>query len=130
MMRKLIVAVAAVALLGGCLKIDKTPPKDLPAYVHIYPGSTTVMSMNVAGLQSVVVQTSDKADDVVTYYRTQASTDGLQETSAPAQAGASADQRQASFTDATGRMLVVVAKPQGAETMVTLMYKPAPKASS
>lgn len=130
-MRKLIVAVAAVALIGGCIKIDKSPPKDLPTYVRVYPGATSVMSMSVAGLQSVVFQASAKPDDVVSYYRTEASSDGLPEVSAPAANGAPTDQRQATFNDpASGRMLVVVARPQGTGTMVSLTYKPQPKASS
>ena len=130
-MKKLMIALAAVALLGGCFKIDKSPPKDLPAYVHVYPGSTPMMSMNVAGLESVVVQTTDKPDEVISYYRSQASSDGLPEAPAPAASGATADQRQATFTDpATGRMLVVLAKPQGTQTVVSLTYKPAPKAAS
>jgi hypothetical protein len=129
-MKKLIVALAAVVMLSGCIKIDKSPPKDLPTYVHVYPGSTSVMSMSVAGLESVVFSTADKPDDVVTYYRSEASSDGLPETQATTASGASADQRQVTFNDpATGRMLVVVAKPQGAATMVSLTYKPQAKAA-
>ena len=130
-MKKLMIALAAVALLGGCFKVDKSPPKDMPAYVHMYPGSTPVMSMNVAGLEAVVMQTTDKPDDVITYYRGQASSDGLPETTAPPASNATPDQRQATFNDpATGRLLVVLAKPQGAETVVSVTYKPAAAATN
>ena len=131
-MKKLIVALAAVALLGGCVKIDKSPPKDLPAYVTIYPGATSVMSMSVAGMSSIVFQSASKPDDVVTYYRTQASSNGLteQSTANSSSTNAAAGQRQAIFTDPSGKMLVVVAKPQGEATMVTVMYKPLAKAAS
>jgi hypothetical protein len=130
-MKKLIVALAAVVMLTGCVKIDKSLPKDMPAYVHLYPGATSMMSMNIAGMEAIVLQTQDKPDDVVSYYRSEASSDGLPESPAPAANGAPADQRQASFNDpATGRMLIVVAKPQNGVTVVSLTYKPQAKAGS
>ncbi len=130
-MKKLIAALVVLALLGGCVKMDKSAPKDLPAYVSVYPGATPMMSMNMGALSSFVFQTTAKPDDVISYYRSQASSDGLPETSAPTPAGAPADQRQATFGDPTGdRLLVVVARPQGDASIVSLTYKPAPKASS
>jgi hypothetical protein len=131
-MKKLIVALAAVALLGGCVKIDKSPPKDLPAYVTIYPGATSVVSMSMVGMSSMLFQSASKPDDVVAYYRTQASSNGLteQSTANTSTANTTAGQRQAIFGDQSGKMLVVVAKPQGDGSMVTVMYKPLPKAAS
>jgi hypothetical protein len=130
-MKKLIVALAAIALLGGCVKVDKSPPKDLPAYVTIYPGATSVMSVSVAGMSSIVFQSTSKPDDVVTYYRTQASSNGLTEQSTGnTSTTATAGQRQAMFTDPSGKMLLVVAKPQGDGSVDTVMYKPEAKASS
>jgi hypothetical protein len=130
-MKKLFVALAAVALLGGCIKMDKSPPKDLPAYVKLYPGSTSVMNMSVGGMSVVALQVSAKPDDVIAFYRTQAASDGLPESAAPATANAPPDQKTAVFGDpATGRMLVVVARPQGEGSMISLTYKPAPKAPS
>jgi hypothetical protein len=129
-MRKFLVALAAVALIGGCMKVDKNPPKEMPAYVHLYPGSTPMMNMNVMGMQAVALQTTDSPDTVMTYYRSQASADGLPEVESK-QAAPSADQKQATFGNpASGRFLVVMAKPQGAGTVVSLTYKPAPKATS
>jgi hypothetical protein len=131
-MKKLIVALAAVIALGGCFKMDKTPPKDLPAYVKLYPGSTQMMNMNMGGMEADVVTTTAGADDVITVYRTQAASDGLTETAAPQAAGAAPGDKQASFTDATSdKLLVVIAKPQSSGgTMISLTWKVPAKAAS
>ena len=41
-MKRLILALVAATALGGCIKMDKTPPKNMPAYVKLYPGSNQV----------------------------------------------------------------------------------------
>jgi hypothetical protein len=124
-MKKLIVTLAAVLALGGCIKMSTTPPTDLPAYVKIMPGGQQMMTMDMGAMKAEVFQTTTSSDDVLTFYRTQAQSDGLTETATQPQANATPDQKQATFADtATGRMLVVVAKPQSGETMVTLMYPP------
>ena len=130
-MLKWLVAFAVVAALGGCVKMDKNPPKDMPAYVRLYPGSHQMMSMDLGMLASDVITTTSSPDDVVTWYRTQATSDGLSETAIPPKASDPADQKQAEFIDqASGRMLVVVAKPQNSETVVSLTYKAPTKAPS
>jgi len=131
-MKKLIVTLAAVLALGACVKVSTTPPTDLPPYVKIMPGSQQVMTMDLGALKAEVFQTTSSADDVLSFYRTEAQTDGLAETVAQAPANATPDQKQATFSDtATGRMLVVVTKPQSGETMVSLTYRPvAAKATS
>ena len=112
-MRKLLLAMGAVCALVGCMKIDKAPPKDLPVFVKIYPGATGTMSMSMGPMSSILFQTTASPDDVVSYYRGQASADGLTEQPAKAQTGSPAEQRQAEFRDATGgEILVVVARPQ------------------
>jgi hypothetical protein len=131
-MKRVILAFAAVAALGGCMKIDKTPPKNLPAYVTLYPGSTQVMNMSLAGVTADAATTADTPDTVMIYYRNQASANGLTE-SAPAaatQAAATAGQEQATFTDPSGKMLMVVAKPQSNLTLVTLTWKTPPASGS
>ena len=130
-MKRAILALAAAAALAGCIKMDKTPPKDMPAYVKLYPGSTQMMSMNLGGMEADVVTTTATPDDVLTFYRTQAASDGLTETNAPAQAGAGAGDKQLALTDAaTGRMLIVVIKPQAAgASMVSLTWKTPAKAA-
>ena len=124
-MKRVILALAVAAALGGCFKIDKTPPKNLPSYVTLYPGSTQVMNMSLAGVTADAATTTDAPDTVMIYYRNQASANGLTETAAPAsaQAGAVTGQQQASFTDSTGKMLMVVVKPQQNLTLVTLTWK-------
>jgi hypothetical protein len=125
-MRKLIVALAVATLaLAGCIKVSTTPPTDLPAYVRIMPGGQQFMTMDMGPLKAEVFLTTTSSDDVMTYYRTQAQGDGLAESAAPAQANATADQKQVSFADAaSGRTLIVVTKPQNGQTMVELIYKP------
>ncbi len=122
-MKKLLIALAAVALLGGCVKMDKSPPKDLPAYAAIYPGATQTVSMNVGPMTMIIFQAAASPDDVVGYYRSLASSNGLEETNAPAKADAPPEQRQATFQDpATKRVFVVLARPQAAGSMVSLSY--------
>ncbi len=130
-MKKLIVALAAVAVLGGCMKVSKDPPKDLPDYVTVMPGGQQMMTMNMGALSSEVFTTTSTPDDVLAYYRSQAQSNGLTENTTAAPANANAAQKQATFGDAaSGKFLVVVAQPQQSMTMVSLTYKPAPKAAS
>jgi hypothetical protein len=129
-MKRVILALMATAALGGCVKMDKTPPKDLPAYVKLYPGSTQVMNMSLAGVTADAATTTDTPDTVMIFYRNQASANGLTESAAPAQTGASAGQEQANFTDPSGKMLLVVAKPQSNLTLVTLTWKTPPASGS
>jgi hypothetical protein len=129
-MKKLILGLAAAAALAGCIKMDKSPPTNLPAYVKMYPGSTNVMNMNMGSVTADAFTTPDAPAQVMTFYRTQAASDALPEAAAPAAAGATAGQQQATFNDAaTGRMLVVIAKPQAAGSMVSLTWT-TPKAPS
>jgi hypothetical protein len=127
-MKKMILALAAVTLLGGCFNMDKTPPKDMPAYAKIYPGSTQVMNMSLGGVTADAATTTDTPDTVMIFYRNQASAAGLTESAAPTQpqAAAAAGQEQATFTDPTGKMLAVIAKPQAAGTLITITWKNAP----
>ncbi len=119
-MKKLLIALAAVASLGGCVKVDKSPPKDLPAYVSIYPGATQVMSVEMGPMSALAFQAAASPDDVISYYRSQASSNGLEETAEP---NASPSNGQLMFRDpATQRMLMVGARPRGAGTMVSLTY--------
>ncbi|HEX3916848.1 MAG TPA: hypothetical protein VHW60_05880 [Caulobacteraceae bacterium] len=126
-MKKLFAALAVVIVLGGCVKISKTIPTDLPSYVKIYPGGAQVMTMDLGALKAEVFETPAAQADVATFYRTQATSDGLTETAAPASAAnSSGGQQEVTFADnATGRMLAVVTKPQDGKTLVTLTYKPA-----
>jgi len=126
-MRKLIVALAAVALIGGCMKVGNGPPKDLPEFVKVYPGAQQVVSVNMGPISSLAFQAPAAPADVVAFYRNGASSDGLTET--PMQGDASG-QAKATFRNATGdEFLTVVAQAQGAGSMVSLAYK-APKAPS
>jgi hypothetical protein len=131
-MKRLILALCAVAALGGCIKMDKTPPKNMPAYVKLYPGSSQVMNLSMAGVTADASTTTDTPATVLTFYRTQATADGLTESAAPATAtaGATAGQEQANFTDPSGKMLLVVAKPQSNLTLVTLTWKTPPASGS
>ena len=130
-MRKWFAALAAVVLIGGCVKMDTTPPKDLPDYVKYYPGSQQMMTMSMGPMSSVVIKTTATPDDVLSFYRNQAASDGLAETTPPNQAAATGAQKQVAFGDPQGsKMLVVVAQQQQGQTVVSLTYKPAPKASS
>ena len=130
-MKKWIAAVAVFALLGGCMKIDKSPPKDLPDYVKLYPGAQPMMTMSVGGLSVEVETSTDKPADVMTYYRTQAASDGLTESASQTPASATAGQEQATFTDGTpNKLLVVLVRPQATGSIVSLSYRPAPKAAS
>jgi hypothetical protein len=126
-MKRFLIALAAIALVGGCVKVDKSLPKDLPTYVSIYPGAEPLVSIDMGAMMSVGLRTSASPDDVMTYYRSQAAANGLQEQTPPTTtANASADQRQAMFKDAAGHTLVVGARPQNGETTISLVYtKPA-----
>ena len=123
-------ALASLTLLGACVKMDSSPPKDLPDYVKLYPGAQPMMTMQVGPLSSETETTADKPDAVIAFYRAQAAADGLPETQTTAPANAAAGQLQVQFGDMSqGKILVVMARPQGTTTMVTLMYKPAKAAS-
>ena len=125
-MKKLMLALAAIAAvtaLGGCFKFDKTPPKNLPAYVRLYPGSTQMMNMSMGSVMVDAATTPDTPDTVLAYYRTQAAGDGLTETAPPANAAPAPDQKAIAF-EGPDKMLAVVVKPQtsGAGTTVTLSW--------
>jgi hypothetical protein len=121
-----IVALAAVALVGGCIKMDKNPPKDLPDYVQLYPGAQPMATMTMGPMTSEMETTTDSPETVIAYYRTQAAANGLTEKQVSAPANASAGQMQTTFSDATGeKTLIVLAKPQDKATIVSLTYRPA-----
>ena len=131
MNKQWIVALAAVALLGGCIKMDKNPPKDLPSYVKLYPGGQPTATMSMGPLSSEIETTTDSPQAVIDIYRTQAAADGLDEKQVTAPASASPGQLQAQFSDAAGeKMLVVLARPQNPGTLVSLTYRPAKAAGS
>ena len=121
-MKRLLIALAALALAGGCVKVDKSLPKDLPTYVSIYPGAEPVVSIDMGAMMSVGLRTASSPDDVLAYYRAQAAANGLQEQSAPTPGNAPADQKQVMFRDAAGDTLVVGARPQNGETTISLVY--------
>jgi|SRR5579864_5190828 len=130
-MRKLLLALTAALSVGACVKVNQAPPKDLPAFVKIYPGASNIVSMGMGPMSAIVFQTTSSPDDVLSYYRGQAQADGLAEQPTKPTAGATADQRQAEFRDAAGgEILVVIAKPQQNATMVDLTYNNPPKAAS
>ena len=124
-------SVAALALLGGCMKTDKNPPKSMPTDARLYPGSQNLMSLVIGPETSDMMLTPDSAEQVLAYYRTQAAADGLPEAQSPTPAPSAGDQKAAFNDPATGRMLVVIAKPHdashGGQTMVDITY-PTPKA--
>jgi len=120
--KRFLVALAAIAVLGGCFKVERSLPKDLPTYVSIFPGAEPVVSIDMGAMMSVGLRTSASPDDVMAYYRAQAAANGLQEQSAPTPASAPADQRQVMFKDAAGHTLVVGARPQNGETTISLVY--------
>src|ERR1700723_1809182 len=120
-MKAWIAALASLALLGGCVKMDSSPPKDLPDYVKLYPGAQPMMTMQIGPLSSETETTTDKPDAVIAFYRTQAAADGLPETQPTPATNAAPGQLQAQFGNmAEGKTLVVVARPQGTSTLVTL----------
>jgi len=128
-MKTLLLAFAVLAL-GGCVKVDKSVPKDLPSYVTVYPGAQPEVSVDMGAMSSFAFRVAASPDDVLSFYRAQAASTGLQETAPPASANAPADQKQAMFRDPSGqRILVVVARPQSGMTTVSLTYNK-PKASS
>jgi hypothetical protein len=124
-------ALAALSLVGGCMKMNKDPPKNMPAYAPLYPGSQNVMSLGIGPETADMMTTADSPDQVIAYYRAQAAANGLQETQAPTQAPTAGDLKAAFSDPATGRMLVVIAKPHDPAhaglTMVDITY-PTPKA--
>ena len=124
-------SVAALLLVGGCMQTDKNPPKSMPPYARLYPGSQNLMSLVIGPETSDMMLTSDSAEQVIAYYRTQAASDGLPEAQSPTPAASTGDQKVAFNDPATGRMLVVIAKPHDAshagQTMVDITY-PTPKA--
>jgi hypothetical protein len=130
--RSLFLGIATALALSGCFKVSNALPADAPSFVKLYPGSAQVVTVDVAGMKSVVYQAPSAAPDaVLTFYRTQAAAEQMPEQAAPPQANAPADQKQAVFGDPSGaKFLVVVARPQGTGTMVSLTYKPPPKAPS
>lgn len=121
-MKKLLIALAALTLVGGCFKVDRSLPKDLPSYVAIYPGAEPLVSIDMGAMMSVGLRTNASPDEVISYYRAQAAANGLQEESAASTANVSANQRQAMFRDGSGHTLMVGARPQNGETTISLVY--------
>jgi len=129
-MRRWILALTAVAALGGCFKMSKTPPKDIPAFVKLYPGSTQVMNMEMGGLTVDGATTPDNVETVLSFYRTEAAADGLTETAPPATSSADPNQKTAAF-QGQDKFLAIVVKPEGAAgTLVTLSWNTPKKAAS
>ncbi len=131
LLRRLAAALAVALSVSSCIKVDRSPPKDLPDYATLYPGATNTVSMNMGPMSAVVFQAPASPDEVVAFYRNEATNADLPETRA--NAVGPAEQKQAAFADqASGRMLVIVARPgaQGAGSLATLTYKPQPKAPS
>jgi len=121
-----VVAMVAVAFIGGCIKMDKNPPKDLPDYVQLYPGAQPMATMTMGPMTSEMETTTDSPETVIAYYRTQAGANGLTEKQVSPPANASAGQMQTTFSDATGaKTLIVLVKPQDKGTIVSLTYRPA-----
>jgi hypothetical protein len=119
-------AVAALAALGACVKMDRNPPKDLPPYVKLYPGAQPMATMGMGPLSTEMETTSDSAETVMAFYRGQAAADGLTEKPVSAQANAAPGQMQTQFGDATGdKMLIVLTRPQNGATLLSLTYRPA-----
>lgn len=123
--------VAALGLVGGCMKTNKAPPANMPSYARLYPGSQNLMSLEIGPETADMMTTSDSAEQVIAYYRAQAAADGLPETQATTSAPSAGDQKASFYDQASGRMLVVIAKPHdaghGGLTMVDITY-PTPKA--
>jgi hypothetical protein len=122
---------AALAVLGGCMQTGKDPPKNMPAYARLYPGSQNVMSLVIGPETSDMMTTSDSPDQVIAYYRAQAAADGLPEAQSPTPPPSAGDQKASFYDQPSGRMLVVIAKPHddshGGLTLVDITY-PTPKA--
>ena len=122
-MKKVMLALVAAAALGGCFKFDKTPPKNIPAYVKLYPGSTQVMNMSMGMVTVDAATTTDTPDAVVAFYRTQAAADGLTETAPPTSPASSPDQKSIAFQSPPDKMLAIVVKPEkDVGTLVTLSW--------
>ena len=118
-------AAAALAALGGCVKMDKNPPKDLPGYVRLYPGAQPTATMSMGPLSTEMETTTDAPAAVMTFYRSQAAADGLVEKPVSTPANASAGQLQTQFSDAAGdKMLIVLVRPQPPGTLLSLTYRP------
>ena len=120
-----IAAIASAAALGGCVKMDKNPPKDLPGYVRLYPGAQPTATMSMGPLSTEMETTTDAPAAVMTFYRSQAAADGLVEKPVSTPANASAGQLQTQFSDAAGdKMLIVLVRPQPPGTLLSLTYRP------
>jgi len=119
-------ALAVVLLVGGCIRMDKNPPKDLPSYVKLYPGAQPTATMSLGPMTSEMETTTDSPQAVMAFYRAQAAADGLVEKRVNTPANAAGGQLQTSFADPTGqKTLIVLAKPQKQGTLLSLTYRPA-----
>jgi hypothetical protein len=119
-------AVAALTVVGGCVKMDKNPPKDLPGYVKLYPGAQPTATMSMGPLSTEMETTADAPETVMAFYRSQAAADGLVEKPVNAPANAAPGQVQTTFSDATGdKTLIVLVRPQSPGTLLSLTYRPA-----
>jgi hypothetical protein len=124
-MRNLALVLAAVTALGGCAKTDKTPTP--PAYLKVYPGASQP-KLDVVDLWTTEsFTTTASQDDVLAFYRAQASAAGIPEdTSAPPSPYAQPNAKDVTFSDpATGRMFKVGAwpMPNGGPLSVVLQWK-------
>jgi hypothetical protein len=123
-------AITAAVALGGCIKMSTTPPTDLPDYVKIMPGAQQKATMDMGLMKAELYETTSSAADVIAFYRAQAQTDGLTEQPTTASSNAAPGEQQATFADASAtRLIAVSVKPEGTLQLVTLAYRPAPKAS-
>ena len=124
-MRNLALALAAIAVLGGCAKGDKTPTP--PDYVKLYPGAAQP-KLEVADLWTTeAFTTTASQDDVIAFYRAQAKASGIPEdTSAAPSPYAPPNRKEVTFNDpATGRMFKASAEPtiSGGPLSVVLSWK-------
>jgi hypothetical protein len=115
--------VAALALLGGCVKMDKNPPKDLPGYVKLYPGAQPTATMSMGPMTSEMETTTDSPETVMAFYRSQAAADGLAEKPVNAPGNVDPGQMQTTFSDGAGKTLMVLVKPTNPGTLVSLTYR-------
>jgi hypothetical protein len=110
-MKNLALILAAVAVLGGCAKVDKPPTP--PAYVTLYPGAAQVKIEAVDLWTTESFTSSASQDDVIAFYRAQAKANGIPEdTSVAPSPYAQPNAKDVTFDDpATGRMFKVGAWP-------------------